>query len=79
MPSSPFQANKTSVPILSNEAGSDVKKLLGSAQVNVSDEDLNRLVESLKGKDINKLIAEGTAKIGAVAGPAASGSKPAVQ
>jgi len=53
---------------------------LGSVNTNVSDDDLNRLIESLKGKDVNKLIASGLTKIGS-SGPAASGasSKPAVQ
>jgi|GEM_PF-2582596 len=61
-------------------AAADLKAVLGSVNSNVSDEDLNRLIESLKGKDVNKLIASGVAKIGS-SGPAASGasSKPAVQ
>lgn len=70
---------RTLVVILIIVAAKDIKEVLGSAQVKVSDDDLNRLVESLKGKDINKLIAEGVAKIGS-SGPAATGSaKPAVQ
>jgi ribosomal protein L12E/L44/L45/RPP1/RPP2 len=62
-------------------AGADLKNLLGSANVNVSDDDLNRLVASLKGKDVNKLIASGLAKVGSSGpAPAAKGdSKPAVQ
>lgn len=77
-PSSPSLAKKTLVIILVIVAAKDIKEVLGSAQVKVSDDDLNRLVESLKGKDINKLIAEGVAKIGS-SGPASSAAKPSVQ
>jgi ribosomal protein L12E/L44/L45/RPP1/RPP2 len=45
-------------------AAADLKNVLGSVNVNVADDDLNRLIESLKGKDINKLIASGISKIG---------------
>ena len=58
-----------------NIAAKDIKSVLGSAQVNVNDDDLNRLVEGLKGKDINKLIAEGVAKIG-TSGSATAKSAP---
>ena len=61
-------------------AAADVKKVLGSTGANVSDDDLNRLIESLKGKDINKLIASGASKIGAGSAPAGNkGAKPAAE
>jgi len=61
-------------------AAADIKNVLGAANANVSDADLNRLIETLKGKDVNKLIASGLAKIGSSgSAPAASNTKPAVQ
>ena len=79
-PSSPLPVKKTLVVILIIAAAKDIKELLGAGQVKVSDDDLNRLVESLKGKDINKLIAEGVAKIGNSGPVASSGpAKPAAQ
>ena len=51
----------------------DIKKVLGSVQANISDDDLNRMIASLKGKNIQQLIADGTKKIGASG--AAGGAK----
>jgi ribosomal protein L12E/L44/L45/RPP1/RPP2 len=49
---------------------------LSSVQATESDADINRLIESLKGKDINKLISEGLTKIGgASSGPAKPAGK----
>jgi ribosomal protein L12E/L44/L45/RPP1/RPP2 len=56
-----------------------LKKVLGSTNVNVTDADLNKLIETLKGKDINKLIASGLTKIGGSGAPATTASKPAAQ
>jgi ribosomal protein L12E/L44/L45/RPP1/RPP2 len=52
---------------------------LGATNANVSDDDLNRLIASLKGKDINKLIASGVAKIGSSGSAPVAASKPVVQ
>ena len=80
---SPSQAKRTSVPnCIIKLAAADIKNVLGSANTNVNDADLTRLIESLKGKDINKLIATGLAKVGSgsAPAPAAKGdSKPAAQ
>ena len=50
----------------------DVKKVLGDAQINADDADIKRLLESVKGKAIHQLIADGTKQIGS------SGSAPSV-
>ena len=34
----------------------DIKKVLGSVQANVKDEDINRVIASLKGKNVHQLI-----------------------
>ncbi len=61
-------------------ASADLRKILASVNANVSDDDLNRLIDSLKGKDLNKLIATGLSKIGgAGSAPTAGSSKPAPQ
>jgi ribosomal protein L12E/L44/L45/RPP1/RPP2 len=43
----------------------DIKKVLGDAQIKADDADINRLLESVKGKPIHQLIADGTKQIGA--------------
>lgn len=60
-------------------AAADIKNVLGASNANVSDDDLNRLIETLKGKDINKLIASGVAKIGSSGSAPAATGKPAAQ
>jgi ribosomal protein L12E/L44/L45/RPP1/RPP2 len=62
-------------------AATDLKNVLGSTNCNISDTDLTRLIETLKGKDINKLIASGLTKIGGSGSAPAvnAGSKPAAQ
>lgn len=51
----------------------DIKKVLGDAQIKADDADINRLLESVKGKSIHQLIADGTKQIGGSSGaPAAS-------
>lgn len=57
-------------------AAADVKAVLSSVQVNAQDDDINRLIASVKGKTIHQLIAEGSAKIGGSA-PTATGAKDA--
>lgn len=47
----------------------DIKKVLGDAQIKADDADINRLLESVKGKPIHQLIADGTKQIGG-SGPA---------
>ncbi|KAI6016041.1 ribosomal protein 60S [Pisolithus microcarpus] len=57
----------------------DVKRVLGAVGVEADDERLEKLISELDGKDVNALIAEGSAKLasvpsgGAVAAPAAGG------
>lgn len=47
--------------------------MLGDAQIKADDADINRLLESVKGKPIHQLIADGTKQIGA-SGPAPAAS-----
>lgn len=54
-----------------NVSAADIKRVLGDAQIKADDADINRLFESVKGKPIHQLIAEGTKQIGS------SGSAPA--
>ena len=62
-------------PTFHSEAA-DIKSLLGTIGSDVSDEDINRCIDSLKGKPIHQLIANGQKKVGSSAGasgaPAAS-------
>ncbi|KAI6023610.1 hypothetical protein PISMIDRAFT_685331 [Pisolithus microcarpus 441] len=57
----------------------DVKRVLGAVGVEADDERLEKLISELDGKDVNALIAEGSAKLasvpsgGAVAAPAGGG------
>ncbi|KAF9785232.1 60S acidic ribosomal protein P2 [Thelephora terrestris] len=44
----------------------DVKKVLAAVGIEADDERLNTLISELKGKDINTLIAEGSAKLSSV-------------
>ena len=47
-------------------------------EANISDADLNRVIESLKGKPLHELIASGVKKVGATGGvPAAKTGAPA--
>lgn len=50
-----------------NVTAADIKRVLGDAQINADDADINRLIESVKGKPIHQLIAEGTKQIGTAA------------
>ncbi|EXJ57163.1 hypothetical protein A1O7_07509 [Cladophialophora yegresii CBS 114405] len=64
-------------------SASDIKGVLSSVGIDADDERLDKLLEELKGKDINELIAEGSTKLasvpsggagGAAAAPAAGGA-----
>lgn len=57
----------------------DLKKVLGDAQIKADDAEINRLLESVKGKPIHQLIAEGHKQIGASGSVAAGGSAPAAK
>lgn len=54
----------------------DIKKVLGDAQIKADDADINRLLDSVKGKPIHQLIADGTRQIGG-SGPAPAAKGPA--
>ncbi|KAF1946282.1 ribosomal protein 60S [Clathrospora elynae] len=60
-------------------SASDVKAVLESVGIEADDERLEKLISELKGKDINQLIQEGSAKLASVpsggsgGGAAASG------
>ncbi|KAK3330440.1 60s acidic ribosomal protein-domain-containing protein [Apodospora peruviana] len=47
-------------------SASDIKSVLESVGIEADDERLDKLLEELKGKDINELIAEGSAKLASV-------------
>jgi len=64
----------------------DIKKLLGTVDIDCDNERLDKLVSELKGKSIDELIAEGSGKLASVpsgggggggSAPAAGGSAPA--
>ncbi|KAI8996562.1 60s acidic ribosomal protein-domain-containing protein [Trametes punicea] len=44
----------------------DIKKVLGAVGIEADDERLEKLISELEGKDINQLIAEGSAKLASV-------------
>ncbi|KAG1760131.1 ribosomal protein 60S [Suillus brevipes Sb2] len=63
----------------------DVKKVLSAVGIEADDDRLDTLISELEGKDINALIAEGSAKLSSVpsggavaaAAPSAGGAAPA--
>lgn len=57
-------------------SAADIKNVLGKSNVAAEDADINRLLESVKGKSIQDLIAQGTAKIGSSAPAPAATSAP---
>ena len=59
-----------------NISAADIKNVLSKSNVACEDADINRLLESVKGKSIQDLISQGTAKIGSSA-PAPVSSAPA--
>ena len=66
----PSPARRIFVLVVFILAAADIKKVLGAAEASASDDDIKRLLESVKGKKIHELIAAGTKKIGS--GPAPS-------
>ncbi|KAI0664192.1 60s acidic ribosomal protein-domain-containing protein [Cubamyces menziesii] len=64
-------------------SAADIKKVLGAVGIEADDERLEKLISELEGKDINQLIAEGSAKLasvpsgGAVASSGSAGGAPA--
>lgn len=58
-----------------NAAAADIKAVLSTVSASVSDDDLNRVLASLKGKPLHELISNGIKKLGggAAAVPAAKG------
>ncbi|THH27473.1 hypothetical protein EUX98_g6725 [Antrodiella citrinella] len=53
----------------------DIKKVISSVGIDVDEDRLNKLISELEGKDINTLIAEGSAKLSSVpSGGAAAAS-----
>lgn len=60
-----------------NAAAADVKAVLGTVSANVSDDELNRMLASLKGKPIHELISNGIKKLGGGAAPPAAKGKDA--
>ncbi|KAM7190268.1 ribosomal protein 60S [Naviculisporaceae sp. PSN 640] len=58
-------------------SASDVKKVLESVGIEADDERLDKLISELEGKDINELIAEGSAKLASVPSGGAGGAAPA--
>ncbi len=58
----------------------DVSNILSSVGAEVDDEEVNKVIEQLAGKDIDDLIKQGKEKLAAVPGgsaPAAGGAAPA--
>ncbi|TFK71645.1 ribosomal protein 60S [Pluteus cervinus] len=49
-----------------NPSASDVKKVLSAVGIEADDDRLNKLISELKGKSVNDLIAEGSAKLASV-------------
>ncbi|KAH9893486.1 60s acidic ribosomal protein-domain-containing protein [Cubamyces lactineus] len=47
-------------------SAADIKKVLGAVGIEADDERLEKLISELEGKDINQLIAEGSAKLASV-------------
>ena len=74
MLSSLSPAKITSVFPIFYLAAADIKKVLGEVEATTSDDDINRVIESLKGKKVHELIAQGVSGIGAPSGPATSGA-----
>jgi len=58
-----------------NVTAADIKRVLGDAQIKADDADINRLLESVKGKPIHQLIADGTKQIGSSAPVSTSTAK----
>merc|ERR1711977_576520 len=61
----------------SDPSADDIKGVLSSVGIDADDERLDKLIEELKGKDINELISEGSSKLASVPSGGASGAAPA--
>lgn len=65
----------------SSPSTDDIKKVLGSVGVDLDSEKAKKVIDELKGKNIEELIAEGSKKLASVpsggSAPASSGSAPA--
>ncbi|GIJ98702.1 60S acidic ribosomal protein P2 [Aspergillus viridinutans] len=55
----------------------DVKAVLSSVGIDADEERLNKLIAELEGKDLQELIAEGSAKLASVPSGGAAGAAPA--
>merc|ERR1712230_251797 len=53
----------------------DIKGVLSSVGIDADDERLDKLIEELKGKDINELISEGSSKLASVPSGGAGGAE----
>ena len=60
-------------------SAADIKNVLGKSNVACEDADINRLLESVKGKSITDLIAQGSAKIGSSGSAPVAASAPAAK
>lgn len=54
-------------------SANDIKEVLGAVGIEADDDRLESLLKELKGKDINQLIAEGSAKLASVPSGGAGG------
>ncbi|KRX10281.1 hypothetical protein PPERSA_09665 [Pseudocohnilembus persalinus] len=60
-------------------SAADVKKVLGAVEAEVDDSTLNTVIESLKGKPLNEIIAAGLSKVPSLGGGRAAAAAPAQQ
>ena len=60
-----------------NPSAKDIKALLASVGIEADDDRLETLLSELEGKDINELIAEGSAKLASVPSGGGGGAAPA--
>jgi large subunit ribosomal protein LP2 len=58
-------------------AANDLKTLLGSVKSHATDEDINKIISSLKGKSITQLISEGQGRLGGSGSAPAASTAPA--
>ena len=60
-----------------NPDAAAVKKILSSVSIEASDDDINRVITALNGKDIDQLIKEGKEKLASVPTGGGGGAAPA--
>ncbi|KAL3475805.1 60S acidic ribosomal protein P2-A [Aspergillus californicus] len=58
-------------------SASDIKQVLSSVGIDAESDRLEKLISELEGKDINELIAEGSAKLASVPSAGGGGAAPA--